>query len=132
LIRTGNATHIIDAEELKMQDANRAASKDETQNTATQPLMSAASGHASIVPTTVLVFVAAGFVPEREFDPVPHAKFVVDHAKVVFYDMLGGADGVGHFAVFQSLGDEFDDLLLAWAGFPASVEIACGDGRIRI
>ena len=66
-----NATHIIDAEELKMQDANRDASKDEAQNTATQPWISAALGHGSFVPTTVLVLVAASFEPEREFDPVP-------------------------------------------------------------
>ena len=51
---------------------------------------------------------------------------------MVFNDMLGGADRVGYFAVFETLGDEFDDLLLACAGFPASVETACGDGRIRI
>ena len=132
LIWTCNATHIVDPEELKMQDAYRAAGKDEMQNAATQPLMSAASGQGSVVLTTVLVLVAAGFEPEREFDPIPESQFVVNDAKVVFYDMLGGANGVGYFAVFETLGDEFDDLLLTWAGLPGSVEAACGDVRIRI
>jgi len=132
LIRTGNATHIIDAEELKMQDAYRAASKDEAQNTATQPWISAALGHGSIVLTTGFVLVAAGFEPEGEFDPIPESKFVVNDAQVVFYNMLGGPDRIGYLAVFETLGDEFDDLLLAWAGLPGSVETACGDGRFRI
>jgi len=82
--------------------------------------------------TTVLVLVAAGFEPERQFDPIPESKFVVNDAKVVFYNMLGSANGVGHFAILETLGDEFDDLLLAWAGLPGSVEAACGDDRIRI
>jgi hypothetical protein len=46
--------------------------------------------------------------------------------------MLSGADDVGYFAVFESLGDEFDDLLLAWAGLAGSVETVCGHGRARI
>jgi hypothetical protein len=77
-------------------------------------------------------FVPAGFVPEREFDPIPESKFVINDAKVVFYDMLSGADDVGYFAVFESLGDEFDDLLLAWAGLAGSVETVGGRGRARI
>ena len=74
-------------------------------------------------------FVLPGFVPEREFDPVPESKFVVDDSQVVFYHMLSGADDVGYFAVFESLSNEFDDLLLAWAGLAGSVKAAARRGR---
>jgi hypothetical protein len=50
------------------------------------------------------IFVPASFEPEREFDSIPQSEFVVDQAKVVFYDMLGSADGIGDFAIFESLG----------------------------
>jgi hypothetical protein len=73
--------------------------------------------------------VPASFVPEGEFDPIPESKFVVDDTQVVFYHMLGGSDDAGYFAVFESLGNEFDDLLLAWAGDAGSVETARGHGH---
>lgn len=47
----------------------------------------------------------AGFIPKREFDSIPEPKFVIDHAEMVFHHMLGGADDVGNFAVFEALGD---------------------------
>jgi hypothetical protein len=91
----------------------------------------AASGHGSVALTAGHGFVLAGFEPECQFDPIPQPKFVVDHAKVVFYDMLRRADDVSYFAVFESLGDELNDLLLAGAGYAGSVETARWDGRTR-
>jgi len=82
----------------------------------------AAVGHA---------FVPAGFVPEREFDPIPESKFVKDDAKVVFHDILSRADDVGYFSILESLGDELDDLPLAWAGDAGSVEAASGHRLAR-
>jgi hypothetical protein len=75
--------------------------------------------------------VPAHLVPESELDPIPESKFVIDAAKIILYDMLSRADGFGDFNVFESLGDELDDLLLAWAGDAASIEAACGHGRTR-
>jgi hypothetical protein len=91
----------------------------------------AASGHDSIALTAGHGFVPPGFEPECQFDPIPQPKFVVDYTQVVFYDMLRRADGVSYFAVFESLSDELNDLLLAGAGFAGSVEIVRWDGRTR-
>jgi len=79
----------------------------------------------------LLVFVPAGFVPERELDAIPEAKFVKDDAKIVFHDELGGADDLGHFAILESLSDEFDDLLLARAEGAGAVEATSGHRGIR-
>jgi hypothetical protein len=81
--------------------------------------------------TDLLAFVPTGFVPERELDAIPKAKFVKDGTKIVFHDELGGADDFGHFAILESLGDELDDLLLARAEGAGSVEATSGHGRIR-
>src|SRR6202142_3877725 len=85
----------------------------------------------SIVRAGGHAFVPAGFVPERKLDPIPESEFVVDETQVVFHHMLGRADHCGDFAVLESPSDEFDDLLLAWAGDAGSVETACGHGRTR-
>ena len=61
-------------------------------------------------------FVPSRFVPEREFDPVPESEFVVDDAKVVFDDMLGGADAFCDFPILESLGNEFDNKLFSFTG----------------
>ena len=53
----------------------------------------------------LLVFVPAGFIPKRELDAIPEAKFVKDCAKIVFHHELGGADDFGHFAILEALGD---------------------------
>jgi len=92
--------------------------------------MCAASGHGSLALTQSLVL--ARFVPEREFDPIPESKFVVDDAKMVFYDMLRGANDFGDFAILKSLCYEFDDLLLAWTGDAGSVETSRGHRRARL
>jgi hypothetical protein len=84
----------------------------------------AASGQGLIATVVGEAFMPASFVPKREFDPIPESKFVKDNAKVIFHDILRGADDFGHLAVFQSLSDEFYNLLLAWAGNPGSVQIA--------
>jgi hypothetical protein len=60
--------------------------------------------------------VLVSFVPEGEFDPIPESELVIDDAKIVFDDMLGGSDGICNFAVLESLSDEFDDSLLPLAG----------------
>jgi hypothetical protein len=87
--------------------------------------LSVALGHGSIALAVGEAFVPAGFVPERELDAIPESKFVKDRAQVVFRDILDRADDLGHLAIFESPGDELDDLLLAWAGD------ACGHGRTR-
>jgi hypothetical protein len=61
-------------------------------------------------------FVAAGFVPEGKFDPIPESELIVDNAKIVLDDVLGSAEGVGDFAVLKALGNEFDDSLFSFAG----------------
>jgi hypothetical protein len=52
--------------------------------------------------TTVVgeAFMPASFVPKREFDPIPESKFVKDNAKVIFHDILRGANDFSHLAVF--------------------------------
>jgi hypothetical protein len=51
-------------------------------------------------------FVAARFVPEGEFDPIPESEFVVDDAQVVFYDVLSRTQDFCDFTVLESLSDE--------------------------
>jgi hypothetical protein len=65
--------------------------------------------------------VSSGFIPESEFNSVPESKFVVDDSKVVLDDVLCGSDDVCDFTVFESLGNEFDDLVLSFAGDTVSV-----------
>jgi hypothetical protein len=52
--------------------------------------------------------VPAGFIPESEFDPVPHPELVVDNAQVVLDYALADTDGFCDFTVFQSLGNKLD------------------------
>jgi len=68
-------------------------------------------------------FVLSSFVPQGKLDPVPESKFVVDGAKVVLDDVLGGSDAGGDFAVLKSLGDESDDALFSFIGsaFPIAL-----------
>ena len=66
-------------------------------------------------------FLSAGFVPEGQFDPVPEAELVVDDSQVIFDDVFRGSDFIRDFAVLESLGDEFDDLVLSLAWNPVSV-----------
>lgn len=82
------------------------------------------SGHGPIAGVLGDAFVPAGFVPERKFDPIPESKFVKDNAKVIFHNIFRRADDFSDFAILESLGDEFNDLLLAWAGKTGSVETA--------
>jgi len=56
---------------------------------------------------------APGFVPQRELYAVPEPQFVVDGPEIVLDDVFSGADFVGNFPVFESLGDEFNDSLLS-------------------
>ena len=66
---------------------------------------------------------AAGFVPESQLDAVPESELVVEDTEVVLDDMLRGPDGVRDLAVFEPLGDEFDDLMFPFAGDPVSVTL---------
>ncbi len=81
-------------------------------------------------------------VPESKFDPIPESRLVIDFAKVVFYDMLSRADGVGDFTVLQSLRDEFDNSQFSFARKAVSVTVstvhivsprclACNDRFVR-
>jgi len=68
--------------------------------------------------------ISPAFVPEGEFDPVPESEFVIDDAKVIFDDVLGGSDFACNLAVFESLGDEFDDALFSFTGNSFTVAFA--------
>ena len=48
---------------------------------------------------------ACWLVPKRKLESIPESKLVVDDAKVVLYDMLGGADGFCYFRILKTLGD---------------------------
>ena len=74
---------------------------------------------------------ASRFIPEGEFNSVPESEFVIDDAKVVLDDVLGGANLVGDVAIFESLGNEFNDSVFPFAGNPASVTIACKHSCLR-
>jgi hypothetical protein len=82
--------------------------------------------HRPVALATGEAFVPTGFVPEREFYTIPESKFVKDDAQVIFHNVLRGADDFGYLAVLESLSDQFDDLMLAWAGNAGSVETVCG------
>jgi hypothetical protein len=64
-----------------------------------------------------------GFVPEGQFDPDPEPELVIDDSEVIFDDVFCGTDGIRDFAVFKSLGNEFDDSVFALAGNPISVTL---------
>ena len=64
------------------------------------------------------------FVPEGEFDSVPESELVIDDAKVILDDVLGGADFSCNFAVFESLSNEFDDTLFSFTGDSFTVAFA--------
>jgi hypothetical protein len=66
-------------------------------------------------------FLAARFVPEGQFDPVPESELVIDDSQVVLDDVFRGSDFICDFSVLESLGDEFDDSLLSLAGYTVSV-----------
>jgi hypothetical protein len=76
-------------------------------------------------------FVPASLVPERKLDPIPESEFVVDDAKVVLHHVLGSSNNFGHVAIPESLGYEFDDLLLTRAGDACSIETASRYGCAR-
>src|SRR5580704_4579226 len=75
--------------------------------------------------------VSAGFIPEGKFDPVPESELVIDGPEVVFDDVLCGSDCICNFAVFESLGDEFDDLLFSFAGASFSIALASEHNCLR-
>jgi hypothetical protein len=74
---------------------------------------------------------SAGFVPEGQFDPVPEAELGVDDSQVIFDDVFRGSDFIRDFAVLKSLGDEFDDSLLALAGYAVSVTLLSEHNCLR-
>lgn len=65
----------------------------------------------------------ACFVPEREFDPIPDSKFVVDDTQIVFYNILGGTHDLRDFTVLESLSDQSNYSLLSFARNPFSVAV---------
>jgi hypothetical protein len=75
--------------------------------------------------------VPARLVPESEFDPIPEAKFVIDTAKVILYDMLSGADGFCDFTVLESLGDKLDDSPFPFVRNPFSVSLSSKHSCLR-
>ena len=73
----------------------------------------------------------AGFVPEGEFDSIPKSELVIDDAKIVFDDMLGGSDSICNFAVLEPLSDEFDETLLPLAGYRICVTLVSEHSCLR-
>jgi hypothetical protein len=94
--------------------------------------ISVVSRHRPVAWAVGYAFVAAGFVPKGDFNPVPEAKFVEDDTQMILYHVLRRADGRGYFAIFESLGNELDDLLLAGAGDAGSVKTARGHIRAGV
>ena len=76
-------------------------------------------------------FETSSFVPEGEFNPVPESELVIDDAKVVLDDVLGGTDLVCNVSVLESLGNEFNDSVFPFAGNPVSVTFACKHSCLR-
>ena len=77
------------------------------------------------------LFVLAGFVPEGKFDSVPESELIVDDAKIIFDDVLGGSQGSGDFGVLESFGNKFDDAVLPLAGVACSVTLDCKHNCLR-
>src|SRR5579864_3996968 len=76
-------------------------------------------------------FVLASFVPEGKFDPVPESELVVDDAKIILDDVLGGSEDSGDFRVFESFCNQFDDAILPLAGDACSVALFCIHSCLR-
>ena len=49
------------------------------------------------------------FVPQSDFDSIVEPKFVIDGAKVILDNWLCCAHGLCHLAIFEPLGDKFDN-----------------------
>jgi len=62
-----------------------------------------------------------GFIPQSELDPVAYANFVIDRTYVVPDNVRADPEFSTDFAVFQSLRNELDDLLLPSADLSCSV-----------
>lgn len=92
------------------------APKEKTQVTGSQCLR---LSHINLVPPTLCLvglFVLPGLIPERQFDPVPQAELVVDHAEVVLDNVFGSAEGICNFPVLAAFGDELDNGMFSLAG----------------
>jgi hypothetical protein len=75
--------------------------------------------------------VPASFVPQGQFDPIPQTKLVINGPQIVLDDVLCRSDGYCHFAVFQSLGDEFDDSPFPFAGDSPSTALPSDHSCLR-
>jgi len=62
------------------------------------------------------LLVLPGLIPERQFDPIPQAEFVVDYAEVVLDNVFGSAEGIRNFPVLAAFGDKLDDGMFSLAG----------------
>ena len=67
----------------------------------------------------------ACLVPEGKLDAIPEPEFIVDGAKVILDDVLGGADGLCDFAVLEPSGDKLDDSPLSFIRHTCSVALSC-------
>jgi hypothetical protein len=75
--------------------------------------------------------VSSRLVPERELNPIPQSKSVIDDTKIILYDMLSHADGFCDFTVFEPLGNKLDDPLLSFGKDAASVEFSPKHGWLQ-
>jgi len=64
----------------------------------------------------IRLLILTRFIPEREFDSVPEAEFVVDYAEVVLDNVFGCAEGICNFPVLTAFGDELDDGMFSGIG----------------
>jgi hypothetical protein len=55
----------------------------------------------------------ARFIPERELDAIPQSQLVVNGAKIILNDVLGGANGFRYLTVFETLGDQLYDAIFS-------------------
>ena len=66
------------------------------------------------------LFVPPCLVPQGQFDTVPKAEFVVDHAEIVLHHVFGSTKRAGDFAVLTAFRYALNDVLftLVW---PAAI-----------
>jgi hypothetical protein len=70
-------------------------------------------------------FVLPRLIPQRQLHPIPQPQLVIDHAQIIFHHVFGGADGVSHVAIFQTLGDKLDDSVLPFTRDAVSIAFIC-------
>lgn len=81
-------------------------------------------GDNSIAGSGGLPLLPSSPIPQREFDPIAYANFVVDFSNMVPDDVFADLEFLGDFFVVESVGYQLDDSQLSSAEKPCCVAIA--------